>query len=92
MALVKPAVIFFAECRNYRHGPDAMKLNRNVPLRGNADTKRRVSAPPAHGINDDAVATRLREAGMYLVVILGRYYRRCLMAVRLDLEQWLEEH
>ena len=30
---------------SHRFEPDAMKLNRNVPLRGIADTTRQVSAP-----------------------------------------------
>ncbi|HET9176984.1 MAG TPA: hypothetical protein VFQ24_01340 [Terriglobia bacterium] len=32
---------------NDRHGPDGVKLNGNVPLRGIADSTRRESAPPA---------------------------------------------
>ena len=31
-------------------GPDAMSTNRNVPLRGIADTTKRVSAPPAKSV------------------------------------------
>jgi hypothetical protein len=48
MALVKLAVMLLAESHNNCRGRDAMKLSRNVPLRGTADTKRRVSAPPAN--------------------------------------------
>jgi hypothetical protein len=51
MAVVKLAVLFSGGHLDHSDGSDAM-TNRNVPLRGIADSTKRESAPPAQGRED----------------------------------------
>jgi hypothetical protein len=47
MAVVKLEKLFFGRRIDHRNGSDAMMTDRNVPLRGIADSTKRESAPPA---------------------------------------------
>ena len=65
-AVVKLAILLSRGHFSDRNEPDAMSTNRNVPLRGIADSTKRESAPPAH-----CVIAYIPKCGTYAPPTMG---------------------